>query len=144
MSLSPVTIDCRTSTPTTKMSDKTSVNNEVAIDDNAVDTSDNSIKLRARIDELETNQTKLLELLFDMVKQRADSVGSDKYMEQLEEALEDLRTTLKDTKQTTERLRKRLMNVEHDNTHLVLVAKMYKGESEAHNEHSVIPYVPKR
>jgi hypothetical protein len=113
------------------------VSDEVALCDNMVKASDTRIELRAQIDELEANQTKLLELAFDIVKQQADSVGKDEYVKLLEEALRKLEAALEESKQTTKQLQERLGNMERENAHLVLAAKMYKAESEARNDKSV-------
>jgi hypothetical protein len=115
----------------------TTISDEVALCDNVVKASDNPIELRTRIDELEANQTKLLELVFDIVKQQADSVGKDEYVKLLQEALMKLETTLEESKQTTKQLQERLGNMERENAHLVLAAKMYKAESEARDDKSV-------
>jgi hypothetical protein len=121
--------------PLANMSDgnTTTVSDGVVLYDNVVKASDTPIELRARIDELEANQTKLLELVFDTVKQRADSVGKDQYVKLLEEALRKLEAALKESKQAVNQLQERLENMERENAHLVLAAKMYKAESEARN-----------
>jgi len=60
-------------------------------------TSDNDLTIdrSSRINELKATQTSLVELMFDLVKDKAESVGKDEYLTQMEKRLKELEETIR-------------------------------------------------
>jgi hypothetical protein len=89
---------------------------DVATQTDATSDIDDTIDRSSRVQELEAIQMSLLELLFELVKDRADSVGKDEYLRLLE--------------RRNRQLSERLTDAERENKHLALAIKMYKAQSE--------------
>ncbi|KAI4627212.1 uncharacterized protein J4E87_004554 [Alternaria ethzedia] len=88
--------------------------------------SDSPIDRSSRINELKATQTSLVELMFDLVKDKAESVGKDAYLTQMEKRLEELEETIR-------QLRECLDESERECQELAFAAKMYKVKSELYD-----------
>ena len=121
---------------------------EPAAENDALDVNDVASDEGSRIQELETSQTSLLELMLQLVQDKADSVGKDKYLRQLEEGLEGLQKAQIESQETIRQLRARLAEAKRENGELVLAVKMYKLDVEAETsqlddrEPSSLPQLP--
>ena len=121
---------------------------EPAAQNDALDVNDVASDESSRIQELETSQTSLLELMLQLVQDKADDVGKDGYLRQLEEGLEGLQKAQIESQQTIRQLRARLAEAERENGELVLAVKMYKLDVEAETsqlddrEPSSLPQLP--
>ncbi|KAI4639648.1 hypothetical protein J4E93_009002 [Alternaria ventricosa] len=87
---------------------------------------DLTIDRSSRINELKATQTSLVELMFDLVKDKAESVGKDAYLTQMEKRLEELEETLRQQREC-------LDESERECQSLTLAAKMYKMKSELYD-----------
>ena len=121
---------------------------EPAAQNDALDVNDVASDEGSRIQELETTQTSLLGLMLQLVQDKADSVGKDEYLRQLEEGLEGVQKAQMESQQTIRQLRVRLAEAERENGELVLAVKMYKLDVEAEtsqlddHEPSSLPQLP--
>ncbi|KAI4934775.1 hypothetical protein J4E85_002633 [Alternaria conjuncta] len=88
--------------------------------------SDSPIDRSSRINELKATQTSLVELMFDLVKDKAESVGKDEYLTQMEKRLEELEETIRQQREC-------LDESERECQELAFAAKMYKVKSELYD-----------
>ncbi|KAI4952738.1 hypothetical protein J4E91_003210 [Alternaria rosae] len=93
------------------------------INNSSIQTGDLTVDRSSRISELEATQTSLLELMFRLIKDRADNVGKDEYLKLIEKRLRELEKTIRQQRES-------LNDSERECQHLALAAKMYRVKSE--------------